>query len=48
MKQQYLLSIPKKQKKELEQIAANNGYSLNALIMFIINDYLEKRKGEQR
>lgn len=45
MKQQYLLSIPLKQKKELEEIAKMNGYSLNALIMFIINDYLKTVKG---
>lgn len=44
MKTQYLLRIQIKTKKDLEKIAKEKGYSLNTLIMFIINDYLETNK----
>lgn len=51
MKKVYNLRIPEEMKIKLEEIAKKNGYSLNALILFIISDYLECQRsvknGEQ-
>lgn len=48
MKDQYLLRIPKNIKEQLMKIANEKGYSMNALIMFIINDYLKEKEGEEK
>lgn len=42
MKETIILRIPSDKKSNLKNIAKEKGYSLNTLIMFLINSFLEE------
>ena len=44
MREQYLMRLPKQLKEQLQEIAENKGMSLNALIMWLLDDYVEVNK----
>ena len=41
MREQYLLRLPKQLKERLQEIAENKGMSLNALIMWLLDNYIK-------
>lgn len=44
--EKYLLSMPCDLKKKLTFSAKRSGYSLNAQILFILNEWLKKQESE--
>lgn len=48
MREQYLMRLPKQLKEQLQEIAENKGMSLNALIMWVLDDYVKIKKTKER
>lgn len=44
--EKYLLNMPKGMKEKLMRIAKGEGYSLNAQILFILNEWLKRNESE--
>jgi len=39
----YLLSLPKELKETLQEIAGSKGHTLNALVLIILRDWLDRQ-----